>query len=302
MNALPPLPALRSFEAVARLGSVSQAADALCVTHSAVSQQLRLLEQTLGVALLQRDGRGVRLTEAGRQYALQVRIALGGLQEATRLVRSRPRDDELVIATLPSFGQHWLLPRLPDFQRKHPHYRITLRANLDVQDLRDGLVDVAVRMGRGGWEGVQQQHLFHDVLLVVASPGFNQGALPQTPLQIVESPIIGSLESWLPWCQAQGVAEPKNYPLWINDSNLVLAAVQQGLGVALLRLSMVWPLLQQGVLMALSPFSIAHPSAHWLLWPLRESVTRKQEDFADWLHQQVKAWQALSAPGWVPGV
>lgn len=297
MNALPPLSALRSFEAVARLGSVSQAAEWLCVTHSAVSQQIRVLEQLLGVTLLQREGRGVSLTEAGRQYALQVRIALGGLQEATRLVRSRPREDELVIATLPSFGQHWLLPRLPDFQRHFPHYRITLRANLDVQDLQDGLVDVAIRMGRGGWEGVQQQHLFDDVLLAVASPDFNDGQWPHTPQQIVASPVIGSLESWLPWCQVHGVAEPEQYPLWINDTNLVLAAVRQGLGVALLRLSLIWPLLQQGALVALSPHGVPHPSAHWLLWPLRESASRKQQDFASWLRCQVQDWLALSGQG-----
>ena len=98
MRPLPPLSALRSFEALARLGSVTQAASELHVTHSAISQQIRQLEEMLGVVLFVREGRGLRLTEDGRLYALQVRIGLTELTEATRLIQARPRDGELVVA------------------------------------------------------------------------------------------------------------------------------------------------------------------------------------------------------------
>lgn len=296
MRELPPLPALRSFEAVARLGSVNLAASELHVTHSAVSQQIRLLEDMLGVALFVREGRGLRLSEDGRLYALQVRIALGELGEATRLIRARPRGDELVIAVLPSFAQHWLLPRLPRFYARHPQYRVTLRASLDIQDLQQGLVDIGIRMGRGGWEGLQQQALFDDELIAVAAPGFNGGTLPQTAAEVVASPVIRTVESWLNWCTAAGVNEPTQSRLWINDSNLVLAAVQQGLGVALIRRSLIVDRLSQGELVQLTDIRVPHLSPHWLVWPQRENAQEKQRDFRNWINDEVQHYLAALPP------
>lgn len=291
MRPLPPLSALRSFEALARLGSVTQAASELHVTHSAISQQIKLLEELLGVVLFLREGRGLRLTEDGRLYALQVRIGLAELTEATRLVQARPRDGELVLAVLPSFGAHWLLPRLPRFQARFPQYRISLRASLDIQDLRQGLVDIGIRMGQGDWEGLQQQHLFDDELVVVAAPTFRQGQLPRTPAEIVAGPVVRTVESWMGWCQAAGVAEPAQAGLWINDSNLVLQAVQQGLGVALERRSLVQAALQAGTLVQVSDIVVPYPYPHWLVWPARESSQRKQRDFAGWMAEEVAAYQ-----------
>ncbi|QBJ78709.1 LysR substrate-binding domain-containing protein [Aquitalea sp. USM4] len=291
MRPLPPLSALRSFEALARLGSVTQAASELHVTHSAISQQIRQLEEMLGVVLFVREGRGLRLTEDGRLYALQVRIGLTELTEATRLIQARPRDGELVVAVLPSFGAHWLLPRLPRFQARFPQYRISLRASLDIQDLRQGLVDIGVRMGQGGWEGLQQQHLFDDELVVVASPGFRQGKLPRTPAEIVAGPVVRTVESWMGWCQAAGVEEPSQAGLWINDSNLVLQAVQQGMGVALERRSLVDAGLKSGMLVQLSDIVVPYPYPHWLVWPQRESSLLKQREFAGWMAEEVAVYQ-----------
>lgn len=297
MRPLPPLSALRSFEALARLGSVTQAASELHVTHSAISQQIKLLEELLGTVLFVREGRGLRLTEDGRLYALQVRIGLTELTEATRLIQARPRDGELVVAVLPSFGAHWLLSRLPRFQARFPQYRISLRASLDIQDLRQGLVDIGIRMGQGSWEGLQQQHLFDDELVVVASPAFQQGRLPRTPAEIVAGPVVRTVESWMGWCQAAGVAEPSQAGLWINDSNLVLQAVQQGMGVALERRSLVDAGLRSGVLVQLSDIVVPYPYPHWLVWPQRESSQRKQRDFADWMAEEVAVYrQALQGP------
>ena len=291
MRPLPPLSALRSFEALARLGSVTQAASELHVTHSAISQQIRQLEELLGVVLFVREGRGLRLTEDGRLYALQVRIGLAELTEATRLIQARPRDGELVVAVMPSFGAHWLLPRLPRFQARFPQYRISLRASLDIQDLRQGLVDIGVRMGQGGWEGLQQQHLFDDELVVVAAPSFRQGRLPRTPVEIVAGPVVRTVESWMGWCQVAGVGEPSQAGLWINDSNLVLQAVQQGMGVALERRSLVDAGLKSGVLVQLSDIVVPYPYPHWLVWPQRESSLLKQRDFVRWMVEEVEVYQ-----------
>lgn len=289
---LPPLTSLRCFEAVARLGSITAAAAELHVTHSAISQQIKQLEDLLGVALFLREGRGLKLSEDGGLYALQIRMGLSDLTEATRLVRARPREGEVVMAVLPSFGQYWLLPRLHRFYAKFPHYRVSLRASLDIQDLRQGLVDIGVRMGVGGWEGLIQKPLFYDDLLVVASPAFNQGRLPTTPEEIVKSPIVRSAESWSRWCQMAGVSEPQHTRLWINDSNLVLEAVRLGMGLALERRSLVQNLLDSGVLVQLTSLVVPYAYPYWLVWPDRAQSKLKQRDVAMWLEEEVSLYSA----------
>lgn len=291
MRILPPLSALRSFEAVARLGSVTLAAAELHVTHSAISQQIRQLEELLGVALLLREGRGLRLSEDGRLYALQVRLGLTELSEATRLVQARPREGELVIAVLPSFGANWLLPRLPRFHARFPAYRLSLRASLDIQDLRQGLVDVGVRMGQGDWEGLQQKKLFEDELVMVAAPAFNGGRLPRTPAEVVAAPTVRTAESWYSWCEAAGVVDPGRTDLWINDSNLVLEAVRLGHGVALERRSIVQASLDAGSLVQLTDIVVPYPHPHWLVWPQRESAQVKRNDFIVWIEDEVARYQ-----------
>lgn len=300
MKNLPPLTALRSFEAVARLGSITRAAEELHVTHSAISQQIRLLEDLLGITLFVREGRGLRLTEEGRIYALQIRSGLAELGEATRLIQARPREGDLAVAVLPSFGAQWLLPRLHRFQALHPHYRVSIRASLDILDLRQGLVDVGIRIGQGNWEGLQQLRLFDDQLLMVAAPGFNAGRLPQTPQQVMAGPLIRSVESWQPWCQLAGIEEPGEALLWINDSNLILEMVRQGQGITLERRSLVQRDLDAGRLVQVTDIVAPYPHPCWLVWPPRESARHKQEVFAAWIQQEVADYLAALPAGGCP--
>ena len=183
MKPIPPFTALRCFEAVARLGGVTQAARELHVTHSAVSQQIKVLEDSMGVALFMREARGLRPTEEGRLYALEIRSALRDITRATRRAQARPHESELVVATMPSFAQHWLVPRLASFRETHPYYRVRLLTSLQVEDLRQGVSDIGIRMGQGHWPDVAQQKLFDDEVLVVAAPHFTLapgGRLPVT--------------------------------------------------------------------------------------------------------------------------
>lgn len=291
MKNLPPLPSLRSFEAVARLGSITLAATELHVTHSAISQQIKLLEQRIGLTLFIREGRGLRLNENGRLYALQIRHALEDIGEATRLVQQRPGLDELVIAVLPSFGLNWLVPRLPSFQARFPHYRLRVKAGLLLQDLRHEAVDVAIRMGKGNWEGLLQQKLFDDELLLVASPHFNGGKLPRSAGEALQLPLIRSGESWLRWCEKAGVPEPgADSGLWINDSNLLMEAVRLKQGIALERRSLVEGALQRGELVQLTDISVPYDYPYWLVWPPSEQGEQKQQDFAQWLAEEVNRY------------
>ncbi len=288
MSSIPPITCLRSFEAVARLGSVTAAAKELHVTHSAISQQIKVLEDIIGVALFIREGRGLRVSEDGRLYSLQIREALGGIAEATRLIKAQPKSTELVIAVLPSFGHSWLLPRLPRFQRLHPHISIRLQASLTVSNLAKESVDVGIRMGKGDWDGLVHRLLFHDEVIVVAAPHFNGGQLPRTPAQIINTNIIFNMESWQPWCQAAGLdAEVPRIGLCSNDSNLVLQAVRLGQGIALERRSLVHDAIQRGELVQLSEIAAPYAYPYWLVLPDRERSEAKQRDFSAWLAVEI---------------
>jgi LysR family transcriptional regulator, glycine cleavage system transcriptional activator len=296
MKPIPPLTALRCFEAVARLGGVTPAARELHVTHSAVSQQIKVLEESMGVALFVREARGLRLTDDGRLYALEIRSALRDITQATRRAQARPHESELVIATLPSFAQHWLMPRLASFREAHPYYRVRLMTSLQLEDFRQGTSDIGIRMGQGHWPDVAQQKLFDDDMLVVAAPHFAlgpQGRFPRTAEDVLACPLISSPDApWSDWCQAAQVAEPaaEAAVLSANDSNIVIGAVLLGQGVALERRSLVAQALVRGELVQITDICVPYRYPYWLVWQQREILNAKQAHFAQWIDAQVGAY------------
>ncbi|NMM03483.1 LysR family transcriptional regulator [Paraburkholderia sp. RP-4-7] len=296
MKPIPPLTALRCFEAVARLGGVTPAARELHVTHSAVSQQIKVLEESMGVALFVREARGLRLTDEGRLYALEIRSALRDITQATRRAQARPHESELVIATVPSFAQHWLVPRLAGFREAHPYYRVRLLTNLQIEDFRQGTSDIGIRMGQGHWPDVAQQKLFDDDMLVVAAPHFAlgpHGRFPRTAEDVLACPLISSPDApWSDWCQAAQVAEPAAEALVLsaNDSNIVIGAVLLGQGVALERRSLVAHALARGELLQITDIRVPYRYPYWLVWQQREILNAKQAHFAQWIDAQVDAY------------
>jgi len=292
MSRLPPLNALRCFEAVARLGSVTRAAAELHLTHAAVSQQVKGLEHQLGMVLFERQGRGIEVTGDGRAYAEQVRQLLDDLGEATRRLQARPRRNELVFATFPSFAAHWLLPRLPRFRARHPEYRIRIQTSMDFQDLRQGMVDIGVRMGEGQWDGLTALRLFQDDVLLVAAPDYDGGRLPRTLDQALRQPLMYTEETWRHWGEAAGASQMPTRPVSVNDSNLVLEALRLGQALALERRSLVQTALQEGRLVQLTPIVAPYPYAYWLVWPERTESAEKQERFTAWLQAEVATYLA----------
>jgi len=167
---LPPLGMLRVFEAAARLGSFSAAAEELHVTHSAVSHQIRALEEQLGFALFHREGRGVQLTLVGLELAARVNRALCDIGSAVALLRQRANPRRLTVTTMPSFAARWLAPRLGSFIEQEPDIELNIVTTSAVLDFaRDG-VDIAIRFGFGEYAGQQVELLMRDEMLVVASP------------------------------------------------------------------------------------------------------------------------------------
>src|SRR3954464_6645198 len=148
---LPPLSALRPFEAAARLESFSRAAEELSLTHGAVSHQVRALEEHLGTPLFSRQGKRVTVTPAGRAFAEAVRNALQEIARAADVAAAKPRGNRLSVSVLPSFAARWLMPRMIRFMDAHPDIEINVDATTGLANFAAEEVDIAIRFGRGPW-------------------------------------------------------------------------------------------------------------------------------------------------------
>jgi len=281
---LPPLTTLRAFEAAARLGSFSRAAEEISVTHSAVSHQVRALERALGTPLFQRNGKRVSLTEAGRHLAGRVGAALREIADAAEVVRRRDRGRALTVSTLPSFAARWLMPRLGRFMEQHPEIDVNLHTSVALVDLERDEVDLAIRFGKGDWAGLEALKFMDDELFPVASPGFNRGRLPRRPAELAKLRLMRSDdEFWTPWFQAaglRGIDEPQS-PVF-SDSALLLQAAVDGQGIALARRSIAEDDLRAKRLVRL--FDIAAPAqgANYLVWP-KGRLAANAALLRDWL-------------------
>lgn len=173
---LPSTGALMAFEAVARLGSATAAAQELSLTQSGVSRQLRSLETQIGAALVQREGRALVLTPVGREYARTVREILHRLAAASVAARTNPDGGTLNLAILPAFGMHWLAPRLQDFARTHPEVTVNLSTRLAPFDFRASRFDAAIHFGRADWPRADHLPLMPETVVPVCAPGLLQQA------------------------------------------------------------------------------------------------------------------------------
>ena len=286
----PPLPALRAFAAWVRLGSVNAAAEELKLTPGAVSHQIRALEEFLEVPLIERNGRRWTLTDTGRIYGYQVRQALQDILDVTERVRShRPvqQTQDLRVAVLPSFAHGWLLPRLADFTRWHPHVRLQLHGSMDYVDLNEGQVDCAIRFGHGRWPEAEVRPLMGDSLVLLAAPSLLGPEPPQTLQEVLQLPLLHASENWASWLadlsEAHSGVQRPPAQMTFTDSTHLLEAARQGLGVALSRRSIADNLLQRRELVLAHAHECQHASAYHLLLPPGSLKHPAREAFADWL-------------------
>src|ERR1700756_3428670 len=175
---LPSLNGLRAFEAAARLLSFTLAASELNVTQTAISHQIRRLEEELGIRLFIRKNRALALTPQARDYLPGVRAAFNDLRLATDRLLRKDEDNVLTISTLASLAAKWLLPRLSTFQEAHPGIDVRITTSTSLVDFKGGDVDAAIRYGRGNWPGVRAQWLMADELFPVCSPALLKGDKP----------------------------------------------------------------------------------------------------------------------------
>ena len=255
-----PLNTLPAFRAVAELQNLRAAAERLHLTHSAVSQQIKGLEEQLGFPLFERSGRGIVLNSAGAALLCAVRGALTQLDEGVLAASAAATGDEqrLRVSVLPSFAQRWLLPRMARWRSRHPGLALEIDSSQQVADLlRDGF-HAALRYGRGPWPGVESEPLF-DVplpLIVLASPE-TAAALPDcSPQTLARQPLLGEREMWQHWFNAAGLRKPVTPVASFNDAGMMLQAAEQGLGVTLGRELLAADALCAGRLVQVSPVSV----------------------------------------------
>jgi len=289
-----PLNTLPAFRTVAQLQNLRAAAEALHLTHSAVSQQIRVLEDQIGFALFERRGRRVVLNAAGEALLSSVSAALAQLDEGLLTARAVASGEaqRLRVTTLPSFAQRWLLPRIGRWRERHPHLMLEIDASHLVMDLQREGFHAAVRQGRGGWPGVESERLFDNPmpLIVVGSPLAAQRLAGAPPEALAHEPLLGDIELWQRWFSAAGVRANAAPVATFNDAGLMLQAAEQNLGIALGRELLAADALCDGRLVRLSPLSIIYEQAHpyHLVYPPNLRDWAPLVALRHWLHEELE--------------
>jgi LysR family transcriptional regulator, glycine cleavage system transcriptional activator len=291
---LPSLNGLRAFEAAARHLSFTNAASELNVTQTAISHQIKRLEEELGLKLFIRQNRALALTPQGHDYLPGVRAAFNDLRLATDRLKRRDNDHVLTVSTLASMASKWLLPRISAFQKAHPDIDVRITTSTSMVDFKSGDVDAAIRYGRGQWPGLRADWLTADDLFPVCSPALRTGkkALLK-PQDLADYTLLHSSggydDDWRLWLTAAGLpADISKQPgLTFDMIFMTLQAAIDGLGVAIGRTTYVEGDLAKGRLVV--PFDMRMPAdaGFYLVSPEASSDSRKLKAFRDWLLSQV---------------
>lgn len=294
---LPPLFAIRAFEAAARHGGFQSAAAELHVSAGAVAHQVKQLESWLGITLFQRQARGVALTAAGRQYAEALRPLLNGLAEASEAVRRLSDEHVVTVTSVPSLVTRWLMPRLGRLRQQHPEIDMRVLASLHPVDFAREGVDVAIRLGAGPYPGLQADLLMEELFSAVCSPAFKAAAPDlRTPADLLRYPLlhdefemrIPDEVSWKQWLQAVGVTYKGGTRPSFSHTYLTLEAAANGQGVALAPDLFTVEDLRSGKLVRLFPQRLRGPYCFHLLRPPAAEARPAVKAFCDWIKNEVQ--------------
>ena len=306
MKNLPPLNALKVFEAAARHLSFTKAADELHVTPGAVSQQIKALEDYIGGRLFRRTKRALLLTDSAQASLPILREAFDKLQEASRILTARGDSKRLTVSVAPSLAAKWLVPRLDRFHERMPEVEVWISADMEVVDFAVDDIDLAIRYGGGRYPGLETELLMEESILPVCSPRLLQGAHPlRSPHDLAFHPLLhdGSPDqddmantSWAMWLKAAGVGDiDAKRGAKFNQSSLVIEAAVAGKGVALAKQTIALADLEAGRLVA--PFDLTTPSnfSYYLVHPASKSRNAAVKAFKKWLHEEAAAAGATGA-------
>lgn len=278
---------LRAVEAAARLGSFTAAASELHLTQSAVSRQIRALEEQLGAELFTRERQTVRLTMAGEAYAQEIRAALRRVSAATLAFRANPRGGTLNLAILPTFGTRWLAPRLPQFLAHNPGITVNLTTRLVPFDFQAESMDAAIHFGTPQWPGATLDCLMNETVVPVCSPGL----LAQHPIRsaadLLSAPLLHLVsrpDAWERWFAAMGVHAAEVHGMLVDQFAVAAQAATAGLGCALLPRFLIDGELARGDLV-IPVDGPLESGSYYLAWPAHREGYPPLQAFRDWIRR-----------------
>jgi LysR family glycine cleavage system transcriptional activator len=298
MRRLPPLTAVRAFEAAARHENFTLAAGELGLTQAAVSYQIRLLEDRLGVPLFLRSKRRVTLSEAGRRLAPVVSDAFDRIGEGFADLIDED-ESVLVISTAQTFASNWLAGHLGAFQIARPELAVRLQTSNGLVDFARAEADVAIRMGAGNWPGLRAHFLFHHHFTPMCTPEFRDRHCLRAPADVLAVPRLTPDDEWWPlWLKRAGVTAPEEA---LPGIRLDSQATEGQAAMAGHSLGMLTPMFWKAELAAgrlVQPFGLiaCEPRAHWLVYPEHKRGRAKIRAFRDWIIGALEAERAFAPP------
>ncbi|RJG02592.1 transcriptional regulator GcvA [Noviherbaspirillum sedimenti] len=294
-RAMPPLNPLRVFEAVARLGSFTKAAEELYVSQSAVSRQISLIEEYLGVKLFEREQRGVTLTAIGHAYQQDIGPAFAQISAATQNLLTSTRGGPIKVRAYTTFAAKWLMRRLPEFQEAHPDLEVRISTNVTPIDFQKENIDLAIQFGDGNWPGSVCERLLDDEIAPVCAPALLKGKVPLKTLEdLKQHRLLHShyrKSDWPDWLSAVGRPELAEHheSMEFSSSILTYQAAVDGLGVAIGQIALLDQELEKGILVCPFEQIVKRPFAYYLLQPERHSTPRNVRIFREWLLDKIRA-------------
>lgn len=308
MSDLPPLRALQVFEAVGRYVSIAEAARRLTISPAAVSQQMKLLEESLGLRLIEKDGRTIRLTPAGKKYYESCSSAFENLRIASTEAKYRKNENSLKISALPSLLSTWLCPLIDDWHRQNPTLNMHLDGSHAEPPIGDNEVDFRITYSDRAREAENSTELFRDCVFPMCSPKLLVGEFPlEEPKDILQYPLLSidwlpkfsSPPSWQDWFENNQVESNYtngSYRVYSLSAMAIQAAVE-GQGFVLAQYAMASREIEAGRLISPFPSPLSLPSSYYLTWPSRVFNNRHCRQFHRWIIAQGKkqsvATQAL---------
>ena len=293
---LPPFAALRAFHAAATHDRFRDAAESLGVTESAISHQVKRLEEHLRVALIDRSGARARLTDTGRRYLEQIEPALRQIQAATEAILPAAGRRIVRLTLPPSLAATWLIPKLGAFERAQPEIDLQLITTTRVIDLKRDQVDLAIRHGKGAWRGLETIFLLEETAMPVCAPGYLEppfGKPAPDVLRDIRLIVSASFpDEWEEWARAHGIAPPPpGEPITLDAQEQALQLAANGHGLAMGRRPVVDDWLDKGRLIA--PFGAADPTgaAYYLCKPADLPPTAAARHAERWLTHTAAAWR-----------
>ncbi|RDL43213.1 transcriptional regulator [Marinomonas piezotolerans] len=292
MNRLPPLNSLKCFESAARHGSFNKAARELNVTPSAISHQIKGLEEFLDLELFRRTKRKVVLTEAGEKYLGPIKQMFQLLEQATADLHTAQHAGSLHLAVAPSFLTRWLMPRMERFQQRYPDIELEISSSMGLIDFSIGKVDMAVYFGAGDWDDVEMYYLRPIRLAPVCSPKMIK---PSNPINEPEDMRFYPLlhvskrsDEWTDWLVQNGL-DPKVFRrgLMFSSGSLTAGAASQGLGIALSDVSLIGPELESGQLKVLFDKQLDTNRSFYLVYEKDRAITPAMTAFKEWIIEEM---------------